>query len=155
MRRAVESWLEEPLAAFVDDARLRVALILEPSGRVLAQHGFTRSVDVQSACALAAASHATATELGKQVDGVPFTSLHYGGSVSQIFLAVLHAPRGILLLLCVFDEGSSLGLVKLYFAELRSRVATASPPAAWHGAALSADFESELNRNLAQLFGRG
>jgi len=49
---AVETWVEEPLARFIDDARVRLVLLLESSGRVLAQHGFTRSVDVMSACAL-------------------------------------------------------------------------------------------------------
>ena len=72
MRTAVEGWIEQPLLRFVDDARVRLALVLEPSGRVLAQHGFTRSVDVMSACALAAAIQASAGELGSMLDGAPF-----------------------------------------------------------------------------------
>ena len=65
----VERWVEEPLRRFVDDARVLLALLLHPSGQVMAQHGFTRAVDVMSACALAAAIHASAGALGMQLDG--------------------------------------------------------------------------------------
>ena len=76
---AVEAWVEAPLQRFVDEARARLALLLHPSGQVLAQAGFARAVDVMTACALAAASHATSRELGRQVDGKPFRGLHHAG----------------------------------------------------------------------------
>jgi hypothetical protein len=47
----VEPWVEAPLKRYVDDARARLALLLHPSGQVVAQAGFTREVDVMSACA--------------------------------------------------------------------------------------------------------
>jgi predicted regulator of Ras-like GTPase activity (Roadblock/LC7/MglB family) len=155
MRIAVEPWLEEPLGRFIDDARVRVALLLDTSGRVLAQHGFTRSVEVMSACALAAAIHASASEIGRQLDGSPFTSLHHAGQERQVFLAALATPRGSHILLTVFDDLTSIGLVRLYFAELSKRLAAAAPavmPATPNPPL--ADFESDLNRNLAKLFGR-
>ena len=46
---------------------------------MLAQHGFARSVDVMSACALAAGIHASAGELGRMLDGTPFRGLHHAG----------------------------------------------------------------------------
>src|SRR5688500_8985044 len=127
---AVETWVEEPLARFIDDARVRLVLLLESSGRVLAQHGFTRSIDVMSACALAAAIHASAAEIGRQLDGNPFTSLHNPGQARQIFLAELPTARGAHILLTVFDDATSIGLVRLYFAELSKRIAAATPTAA-------------------------
>jgi predicted regulator of Ras-like GTPase activity (Roadblock/LC7/MglB family) len=155
VRTAVEGWIEEPLLRFVDDARVELVLLLEASGRVLAQHGFTRSVDVMSACALAAAIHASAAEMGRQLGGDPFAAVHHAGSDRQLFLAGLATPHGKCILVTVFDDGSSLGLVRLYFAELASRLATIAPlPATPHGPALAGDFETDLNRNLAKLFGR-
>jgi hypothetical protein len=155
VRTVGEPRIEEPLRRFIADSRVRIALLLEPSGRVLAQHGFTRSVDVMAACALAAAIHASAAEIGQQLDGAPFTSLHHPGQERQIFLGELATPRGPHLLLAVFDDASSIGLVRLYFAELCARLAAAEPPpAAATSAPRLADFESDLNRNLAKLFGR-
>ena len=155
MRTAVESWIEDPLVRFIDDARVRLALLLESSGRVLAQHGFTRSVDVMSACALAAAIHASAAEIGRQLDGSPFTTLHHDGQARQIFLGELSTPRGVHVLLTVFDDATSIGLVRLYFAELSKRLAAAAPaPAATPVSPGLVDFEADLNRNLAKLFGR-
>ena len=156
MRTAVESWIEDPLTRFVDDSRVRLVLLLESSGRVLAQHGFTRSVDVMSACALAAAIHASASEIGRQLDGNPFTTLHHAGQERQIFLGQLPTPRGVNVLLTVFDDATSIGLVRLYFAELCKRLAAATPavPVAVASSPGLVDFEADLNRNLAKLFGR-
>ena len=155
LRTAGETWVEEPLTRFIDDSRVRLTLLLESSGRVLAQHGFTRSIDVMSACALAAAIHASAAEIGRQLDGTPFTSLHHPGQERQIFLADLSTPRGAHILLTVFDDATSIGLVRLYFAELAARLAAAAPAQSATVTAPSlTDFESDLNRNLAKLFGR-
>ena len=148
-----EGWVEEPLKHFVQDARVIVALLLHPSGQVLGQHGFTRAVDVMSACALAAAIHASSGELGKLLDGRPFGVVHHAGRTRQIFLAPATTPRGPLVCLAVFDDATSLGLVQLYFTELRARLASVQPAPA-PPPALPADFERELNRNLAVLFGR-
>jgi hypothetical protein len=155
MRVAVEQWMEEPLVRFIDDSRVRLVLLLETSGRVLAQHGFTRSLDVMSACALAAAIHASAGEIGRQLDGTAFTTLHHPGNSQQIFLGELPTPRGAHILLTVFDDTTSIGLVRLYFKELSARLSAATPaPAVPTVAPSLIDFESDLNRNLAKLFGR-
>ena len=151
----VESWIEGPLRQFLDDAGVELALLLHPTGQVLAQHGFARSVDVMSACALAAAIHASAAEIGRQLDGEPFTTLHHHGQARQIFLGELPTARGSHILLTVFDDATSIGLVRLYFTELSKRLAAAAPVLAAATPTPSfVDFESDLNRNLAKLFGR-
>ena len=153
MTRTVEPWLATPLARFVRESGVRCALVLEPSGRVLAAHGFTRSVDVMSACALAAGIHATATELGRMVQDSPYAALHYRGAASQLFLSPLEVDARVLILLAVFDEETSLGLVRVCFGEL-AKTAHGSVDADHSTAPLAADFEEELSRNLAVLFGR-
>jgi hypothetical protein len=151
----VESWIEGPLRQFVSDAGAELALLLHPSGQVLAQHGFARAVDVMSACALAAGIHASAGELGRQLDGKPFRGLHHVGRTRQIFLAEAISPRGTYIFLTVFGPESSLGLVRLYFDELVAGLAAAAPADTLPvGPALAENFERDLNRNLAVLFGR-
>ena len=152
----VESWIEAPLKRYLDEVHAHLALLLHPSGQVLAQAGFTREVDVMSACALAAAVYATAGELGRHVEGRAFGGLHYAGPQKQLFLAPVATSRGTFVCLTVFDDASSLGLVRLYFAELCRDLANAAPPLPARAAAPSfMNFEADLNRNLAALFGRG
>ena len=155
IKAAVEPWLEPPLRQFVRDAEVSLALLLNPNGQVLAQHGFTRAMDIMSACALASAIQISAAELGKTLDGKPFNGLHHAGAERQVFLAETQTPRGPYIFLTVFDGQSSLGLVRMYFEEFSASLAAAAPPAppAPTGM-LGANFEHELNRNLAALFGR-
>jgi hypothetical protein len=151
--QVAEAWVEPSLRTFLDDARVRVVVLLHPSGQVLAQSGFDSAHDVMTACALAAAINASAAELGRQLDGKPFAGLHYAGRSKQLFLGVVPGVRGGLLLLAVFDETTSLGLVQIFFDEFCPRI-VASAPVETAGPSLAADFEGDLNRNLAALFGR-
>ena len=153
MSASVAPWLASPLADFVRQARVDLAVVLEPTGRVLAQHGFTRSLDVMAICSLVAAIHASASELGRQLEGVPFGPLHHGGTGRQVFLAPAATGGGTILLLAVFDDRSSLGIVRHYVGAFSRAVAAA----AGHDPSiepLTGDFERELGRNLAMLFGR-
>ena len=153
IRHSVEPWIEQPLEAFVKDSGVVFALMCHPSGQVLGQHGFLRAVDVMSASALAAAIWASSAELGKTLDGKPFNELHAGSS-RQLFLARAETRRGPYIFLTVFDESSSLGLVRLYFAELKASLAQSAPAPEADRPVLAANFEGELNRNLAVLFGK-
>ncbi len=154
MVKVTEAWAEAPLRQFVDDSRVALALLMHPTGQVVGQSGFTRAMDVMSACALASAIHATSGELGRQLEGQPFGALHYAGREKQVFLAPVPLPAGPLLLLAVFDDTASLGLVQLYFSEFRERLRAAAPARQDAGPVLDEHFEGELNKNLAVLFGR-
>lgn len=148
-----EPWIEAPLRRYVDDARARMALLLHPNGQVLAQAGFTRAVDVASACALAAAASATAGELGRQLAGRAFGGMHHAGLEKQFYLAQADTARGSYICFTVFDSESSLGLVRMYFGDLCAELAAAAPPlATTRKPTLAADFETELNANLKALF---
>lgn len=148
-------WADAPLKRFVNDARLQLAVLMQGSGQVLAQVGFQRSLDVQTACALSAAINASAEHLGTMVDGTPFRGLHYAGKVRQIYLGQIAVAPKPLLVLGVFDSESSLGIVQLYLKELQQELVAAVPAPTDAAPALAVDFEGELNRNLSQLFGRG
>lgn len=155
IKASVEPWIEDPLRRFVEDAGAVLALLLHPSGQVLAQYGFTRAVDIMSACALAAAIQVSASELGRQLEGRPFAGLHHAGKERQIFLAEAKTARGPYIFLTVFDQESSLGLVRMYFDEFTVNLAKAAPPPVEPlEPMLNEHFERELNRNLAVLFGR-
>jgi hypothetical protein len=107
-----------------------------------------------TACALAAAAHASSSELGRQLEGKPFTGVHYVGTTRQFFRATVATKDSPLILFAVFDEESSLGIVQLFFQQFCRDVADLAPSAEAEPAALAENFESELNRNLAVMFGR-
>ncbi len=147
---ATVTGFSEPLRAFVHDARVQLALVLEASGQVLAQHGFTRSLDVMSACSLAAAIHASAAELGRELGATAFGPLHHAGDARQLFLAPVQCGGRTILLLAVFDGASSLGMVRLFWAEFARRVGDAATPRV---RVQASEFERDLERNLEALFG--
>jgi hypothetical protein len=149
----VEPWVEAPLRRYIDDARARLALLLHPSGEVIAQAGFTRKVDVMSACALAAAVQATAGELGRWVDGRGFRGLHHAGAGKQLYLAPVETSRGAYICLTVFDQESSFGLVRMFFDEFCRELELAAPRLPLvRGLILDVNFEDELNAKLKALF---
>jgi hypothetical protein len=104
-----------------------------------------------TACALAAAINASGKELGRQLGGRPFLGLHQGGRRQGVFMGSCAAAGTECLLLAAFDRDSTLGLVRLYFAEFRDAV---SGMEAAIGADRSAyDLETDLNSSLDALFG--
>ena len=151
----VDEWLSAPIRQFVDEAGVELALLLHPSGQVMAQHGFARRVDVMTACALAAGIYATGVELGRLIEDKPFRTLHHAGTSRQIFIGEARSARGAYIFLTVFGADSSLGLMRLYFDELVKALALAAPSSdETLSPALAEHFELDLNRNLAALFGR-
>lgn len=153
MTQSVAPWLEGPLSAFVREARVSLAVVLEPSGRVLAQRGFTRSLDVMAICSLVAAIHASGSELGRQANGAPFGPLHHGAGGRQLFMAPVRVGSKTVLLLTVFDERTSLGIVRHFFGALTRALAGVADADVGTGP-ITGDFERDLGRNLAVLFGR-
>jgi hypothetical protein len=152
--RAVEPWTLVPLDKFVGEAGVRLVLLMTPAGQVLAQHGFTRAVDVMSAAALGAAIVSSSREIARMIDGRPVATLNHQGARHGVFLAAFATPREPLLVLAVYGPDSSIGLVQLFFEHLVSDLQAACPPPETRKLVLAADFERELNDSLAALFGR-
>ena len=144
-------WLDAPLRRFVQDSRVQRAVVLHPDGKVLGQFGFSSASEVMTACALAAAINASGKELGRQMGGRPFLGLHQGGRNLGVFMGACAAAGKECLLLAAFDRDSTLGLVRLYFAEFRDAVGGAQARA--DTGLISRDLETDLNSSLDALFG--
>ena len=153
--RAVEPWILEPLVTFVKEAGSRLVLLMTPAGQVLAQHGFSRAVDVMAAAALGAAIMASTDEIARQLSQPPFGALNHQGERHGIFLSAVPTGRGRLVALVVYDlDASSLGLVQLFFEQLAADLREASPKGGVPKQVLAADFERELSDSLNTLFRR-
>jgi hypothetical protein len=153
--RAVEAWTLEPLVKFVKEAGVRLVLLMTSAGQVLAQHGFSRAVDVMAASALGAAIMASTDEIARELRQPPFAALSHQGQRHGIFLAGVTTARGRLVTLVVYDlDASSVGLVQLFFEQLAADLQAASPKDPVPKQVLAADFERELGDSLNTLFGR-
>ena len=152
--RAIERWVERPLETFLTESAARVTLLMTSSGQVVAQHGFTRSLDVMSAAALGAGILASTAELARIMGARPLDTVVHQGTAVGVYLAGFETPRGRWLGLVVFGQETSLGLVQLFFARLVSDLAQAAPAEAPARPVLAEDFEDELNSSLRTLFGR-
>lgn len=152
--RAIEPWVEAPLRGFLAESGARVVLLTTSAGQVVAQHGFTRSLDVMSAAALGAGIVASTRELGRTMGETGLGAVVHQGVRSGIFLAPFVTARGHWIALVVFGAETSLGLVQLFFSRLVSDLAAATPVEAPRPAVLAEDFERDLNASLRSLFGR-
>lgn len=150
----VETWTEPPLVHYVAQAGARIVVLMTPAGQVLAQHGFTRAVDLMAAAALGAAIMASSGALAQQLGETPFGTLYHAGQRHGIYLAGCDTPRGRLIVLTVFGKESSIGLVQLFFEEFVVALRQAAPIEQVREPVLPADFESDLNQSLASLFRR-
>ena len=152
--RSVEPWVVAPLNEFLAESSARLVLIMTGSGQVIAQHGFTRALDVMSSAALGAGIVASAQELARIMTWPPFTTMVHQGLRQGHFLSRFDTPRGAWIGLVVFGPETSLGLVQLFFTRLVGDLKSAAPADAPPREVLAADFEKDLNASLRTLFGR-
>ncbi|MBA3340917.1 MAG: hypothetical protein H0T48_03695 [Gemmatimonadaceae bacterium] len=104
-----------------------------------------------TACALAAAINASGKELGRQLSGRPFVGMHQGGRKQGVFMRACAAAGKECLLLAAFDRDTTLGLVRLYFAEFRDAVGCVQKSV--KAESQDSDLEADLNSSPDALFG--
>ncbi|MGQ0814678.1 MAG: roadblock/LC7 domain-containing protein [Gemmatimonadota bacterium] len=143
--------LKPPIAEFVRASRARIALLINGSGQVLAQHGFTRSYEVMNVASLAAATYASARALAELTAANRWTHLHHAGKQRQLFLAPVKTPVAELILVIIFDTETSLGIVQLFFEELRSSVAALPEFQEALAETTQANFERDLEAGLQKV----
>jgi hypothetical protein len=152
--RALEPWVEAPLQAFLDESSARLTLLMTSSGQVVAQHGFSRSLDVMTAAALGAGIGASTEELARLMGSPRFGALVHQGARQSCLLSGFSTPRGKWLGLVVFGPETSVGIVQLFFDQMVEQLAAAAPRDQPVTPALPENFEHELDASLKALFGR-
>jgi hypothetical protein len=147
--------LEAPVERFAREAALRLVLLINDSGQVLAQRGFARAVDVMGVASLGAGIHASSHAIAQMVGEPGFRHLHQGGAATQVFIGPFRTPAEQLIAIAVFGADSSIGLVQVFFAEFTGEVSVLP---GWSTVRPTADadaFERDLDAGLESLFGGG
>jgi predicted regulator of Ras-like GTPase activity (Roadblock/LC7/MglB family) len=151
--RTVLPWVEPPLRTFLRESEARVVLLMTGSGQVIAQQGFTRSLDVMAAAALGAGIVASTAELARLMGVGDLGPVAHQGS-RGVFLAPFPMTAGLWVALIVYDRETTLGLVQLFFHRLAEDLRAAEPAGRARLPLLAERFEEELNASLRSLFGR-
>ena len=152
--RTLEPWVGPPLEAFLSESSARLVLLMTSAGQVVAQHGFSRSLDVMAASALGAGIVASTTEVARLLGEPGFGALVHQGDDHGLFISAFDTPRGRWIALVVVGDETTVGLVQLFFTRLCADLVAAAPPAEPHGPVLAENFEQDLNASLHALFGR-
>src|SRR5712692_6256493 len=103
------------------DAAARVVVLVEKDGQQIAVHGELGGLDTMSLASLAAGNVAATGGMAKLIGEKEFPTLSHEGERESIHISVI----GRALLLVVFDERSSLGLVKLRSKQVSQELAAA------------------------------
>jgi tetratricopeptide (TPR) repeat protein len=103
---------------FIREARVRLVLLIEGSGRIVAQRGFPATLDLAAFATLGAGIQSASQALAGLLGQPGFEQLYQGAGDRQLFLAPLASPVGELILLTSFGEETTVGLVRVHFAEL-------------------------------------
>jgi tetratricopeptide (TPR) repeat protein len=145
--------LDGEIRGFVRATRVRMVLVVDPAGRLVAQHGFAEPLDVPAFATLAAGIQAASGEIARMMGQRGFSQLYQGRGEHQIFLGELATPPGLLLFLTVFGADSPVGLVRELFRELGTALAAADwPPVP--GSHAPRNLEAELTEGIERFLRR-
>ena len=102
--------IKEALARLKSDSNSKIVFLVDKNGQQIASHGDMMGVDATSLASLTAGNVAATDGLAKLIGEKEFSILFHEGEKDNIHISLV-AQRVILVV--IFDEKSSLGLVRL------------------------------------------
>ncbi len=112
--------IKNVLARLCVECAARVVFLVDRDGQPIAFHGDIGDMDTTSFSSLAAGNVAATTSMAKLIGEDVFPAVVHEGERESIFISVI----GRSLLVVVFDERSTLGLVKLRTKKASHEIAT-------------------------------
>src|SRR5262252_10131044 len=101
------------------DSSARLVVLVDKDGQQIAVHGELGDLDTTSLASLVAGNVAATGGMAKLIGEDEFPTLSHEGAKESIHISVI----GRILLLVVFDDRSSLGLVKLRSKQISHEIA--------------------------------
>lgn len=145
--------LRAPLRQFVRETRVRMAVLVDSSGQLLAQQGFSRGYEVTNVASLAAAANAAAGALADMAGARRWTHLHNEGKNQQMLLAPYETGGAGLILVAIFDRSTSLGIVRLFSDRLGDTLREIPELRASSSVRDASRFEHELEGGVRRVMG--
>lgn len=145
--------IKQVLERLCAEAAARVVFLVDRDGQPIAFHGEIGDMDTTSFSSLAAGNVAATSSMAKLIGEDQFPSVVHEGERESIFISVI----GRSLLVVVFDDRSTLGLVKLRTKKATFTVASILEEVARDSANLSLDessfFAEITDDDIDSLFG--
>ena len=130
--------LKNVLARLCVECAARVVFLVDRDGQPIAFHGDIGDMDTTSFSSLAAGNVAATTSMAQLIGEEVFPAVVHEGERESIFISVI----GRSLLVVVFDERSTLGLIKIRSKRASFEVATILEEVIVTSAAMSASNDS-------------
>ena len=111
--------IEAILDAFLKKSAAKCALLIDQDGHMITARGITASIDLDTISALVAGSFAATKALAKQFGEEDFTALFHQGRSGNIQLSLV-GDRA--LLTALFEDNTTIGMVRLYAREAAKRL---------------------------------
>lgn len=146
----IDAILEE----FLKDSQARAALMIDCEGHLVTKKGMTGSFNTDSLAALVAASFASTRELAKLLGESEFSVIFHQGRNENIHIGLV-SNRALLVI--IFDDRTTVGMVRIFCQELTSRIgaileAAAKRQAESGGKSLEAGFGAAAESRLDEFF---
>jgi predicted regulator of Ras-like GTPase activity (Roadblock/LC7/MglB family) len=110
MYEAEYQQIKSVIAKLCDDANAKMVFLVDKNGQQIASHGEIGNIDTTSLASLTAGNVAATDGLARLIGEKEFPVLSHEGEKDNIHISIV-AQRVILVV--IFDERSSLGLVRL------------------------------------------
>ena len=102
--------LNESLAKLVEESKAKSVYLIDKNGQLIASYGETQGMDTTSLASLAAGNIAATGGLAQLIGEQEFSVIFHEGQRDNLHISIV-AKRVILLV--IFDDRTSLGLVRL------------------------------------------
>lgn len=146
--------IDQILSDFLDASGAKAVLMVDKEGHLVTKKGFTKTLDSDSMAALVAGAFASTREVAKLLGEQEFTVLFHQGVNEHIHITLV-GERALIVI--VFDERTTIGMVRLYATEVAQKVKDALDQAIERQKdrkprALGSDFEEAADQKLSDFF---
>ncbi len=112
--------IDKLLAEFLRLSGAKCALLIDKEGHLVTKRGEVRTIDIDTISALVAGSFAATREMARLLGEEEFTAMYHQGERDNIQLALV-GDRTLLTIL--FDDRTTVGMVRLYATETAKKLA--------------------------------
>ena len=111
--------IDKILSDFLERAQAKCALLVDKEGHMVTKKGFTKSFNTDSIAALVAGSFAATKQMAQLLGEAEFSVIFHQGKNENIHIGLV-AERALVVV--IFDDRTTLGMVRLYADELTRRL---------------------------------